>query len=83
MDNMPYENYQIIVVMVCSFVSTFWICCKVAPSFTTKGFESLETLGKHENTLICHMYLEIVLNCVIISATHTKDWPAALLIIGE
>ena len=47
------ETYQIIVVMVCSFVSTFRICCKVAPTFTTKGFGALETFGKHEDTFVC------------------------------
>ena len=38
-----------LVVMVCSFSSTFRICCKVTPTFTTTGFETLE---KWENMKI-------------------------------
>ena len=42
------EDYQMLVVIVSSFASTFWICCKVAPTFTTTGFE---TLTKVENMM--------------------------------
>ena len=63
--------------MVCSFASIFWSCCNVAPTFTLTGFETLEKKDVYLS------YREIVLNCIMISTTHIKDRPTALLIIRE